>query len=88
MMEILQKYIFGELFITGNPDIKIWELLILCALVTIGNFDTLKSHIEGNLKVGNSEETITSAIIQTMPYVGFPNAISSLKVLKEMTAKK
>ena len=38
--------------------------------------------IKGSLKAGNSEETITAAIIQCLPYVGFPNTIAALKTLK------
>ena len=80
----LTEFCFGDIYTRDALDIKTRELLILTVLVTNGKFDTLESHIKGNLKVGNSKETITSAIIQAMPYVGFPNAISSLKVLKKV----
>ena len=84
LLSILQKYIFGEVFTVGELDIKTRELLVIALLTTTGNFDTLKSHIEGNLKVGNSKEIIAAAIIQAMPYTGFPNAISALKTLKDV----
>lgn len=84
MMEILQKYIFGEVFTVGELDLKTREMLIIPILVTTGNSQTLKSHIEGNLKAGNSEETITAVIIQCLPYVGFPNTLAALRTVKEV----
>ena len=38
----------------------------------------------GCLKAGNSVETILAAIIQVMPYVGFPNGMRALKIAKEI----
>lgn len=61
--------------------------MFVAALVTTGNSVTLKSHIKGNLKAGNSKETLTAAIIQCLPYVGFPNTLSALKTLKEVLSE-
>ena len=80
---LLTEVCFGDFYTRGGLNLKTRELLILAILVTQGNENTLKSHIKGNLKVGNSKEDITSAIIQCMPYVGFPNALRALYVLKE-----
>ena len=88
MMAILQKYIFGEVFTVGELDIKTRELLFVSALVTTGNTTTLKSHIKGSIKAGNSAETVTAAIIQCMPYVGFPNTLAALRTLKEVLSEK
>ena len=61
---------------------------MISILVTTGNTETLKSHIKGNLKAGNSIETITAAIIQCLPYVGFPNTLSALRALKDVLPEK
>ncbi len=80
----LTEVCFGDFYTRNGLDIKTRELLFISALVTTGNTVTLKSHIKGNLKAGNSKETVTAAIIQCLPYVGFPNTLASLKVLKEV----
>lgn len=80
----LTEFCFGDFYTREGLDIKTRELLVIALLTTTGNFDTLKSHIKGNLKVGNSKEIIAAAIIQAMPYTGFPNAISALKTLKDV----
>ena len=79
---------FGDFYTRDGLDLKTRELLILSILVTQGNYNTLKSHIKGNLKAVNSKEQITATIIQCLPYVGFPNTISALKTLKEVLNEK
>lgn len=82
--KLLTEVCFGDFYTRKGLDIKTRELIVLSILVTTGDSDTLKSHIKGNLKVGNSEKIITAVIIQCMPYTGFPNALKALKVLKEV----
>ena len=83
----LTEVCFGDFYTRKGLDLKTRELLVISLLVTTGNTGTLKSHIKGNLKAGNSKETITAAIIQCLPYVGFPNTIAALKALKEVLAE-
>ena len=73
----------GDIYTRGGLDVKTRELLAIGILVTTGNMQTLQSHIAGSIRAGNSPETVTAAIIQCMPYVGFPNALNALKVLKD-----
>ena len=79
----LTEVCFGDFYTREGLDIKTRELLFVAALVTTGNNTTLKSHLKGSLKAGNSKEILTAAIIQCLPYVGFPNTIAALKLLKD-----
>ena len=79
----LTEFCFGDIYTSGGLDVKTRELLAIGILVTTGNMQTLQSHIAGSIRAGNSPETVTAAIIQCMPYVGFPNALNALKVLKD-----
>ncbi len=81
---LLTEVCFGDFYTRKGLDLKTRELLTISVLMSLGKFDTLKSHIKGNLKVGNSPKTITAAIIQVLPYTGFPYGISALKVAKEV----
>ena len=85
----LTEVCFGDFYTREGLDLKTRELLMLSALVTTGNNTvTLKSHIKGNLIAGNSKETITAAIIQCLPYVGFPNTLAALRTLKDVLNEK
>ena len=43
----------------------------------------MASHAVGNLKVGNSKETLVSAMVQALPYVGFPRVLNALYAIQE-----
>lgn len=78
----LTEFCFGDIYTRNGLDVKKRELMTISILVTTGDTETLKSHIKGALKAGNSKETITAAMIQCLPYVGFPKTIAALKCLK------
>ena len=82
VLNFLTEVCFGDFYSRDGLDLKTREVLILSVLVTTGNSEALKSHIKGNLKAGNSKETITAVIIQCLPYIGFPNTLDALKILK------
>ena len=71
-MDILQKYIFGEVFEVGNLDIKTRELLTVTTLTCLQTLPQLKAHINGALNAGNTCIEIREAIYQCAPFIGFP----------------
>ncbi len=79
----LTEVCFGDFYTRQGLDIKTRELLALVILVTKDDERTLRSHIKGSIKAGNTPETVAAAIIQCMPYTGTPNALHALKILKE-----
>ncbi len=80
----LTEVCFGDFYTREGLDLKTRELLTIAILTTTKNVDTLKSHIKGNLKAGNSIETVTASIIQIMPYIGFPDSFQALKAVQEI----
>ena len=83
----LTEFCFGDIYTRRGLDLKTRELMTIAVLVTNGQTSVLKSHIQGAIKAGNTKEEVTAAIIQCLPYVGFPNALASLKALKELDLK-
>ena len=80
---LLSEVCFGDFYTRKGLDLKTRELLVLAILITDGSESTLKSHIKGNLKAGNTKEDIVSAIIQCMPYVGFSKTFKALYIFKD-----
>lgn len=78
----LTEYYFGEICTRGGLDLKTRELLVYCVLTTIEADSQLRSHTLGNIKLGNSRETLAAAVIQCLPYIGFPPALKALTVIK------
>ncbi len=88
MGENLAKFLtelnFGDFYTRGGMDIKTRELLVLAILTTLGQTGPFKSHVIGNLKLGNSLETQCAVIMQAMPYCGIPFAFGSFNVIKQV----
>lgn len=79
----LTEFCFGDIYTRKGLDVKTRELLAYCILTTLEAEDQLRSHARGNLIAGNSKETLAAAVIQCLPYIGFPPAIKALKIIKE-----
>lgn len=78
---------FGDFYTRKGLDLKTRELLTYCVLTTIGAETQLNAHIPANIKLGNSKEILSAAVIQSMPYIGFPPAIKALKIIKDYQEK-
>jgi 4-carboxymuconolactone decarboxylase len=84
---ILTESGFGDFYTREGLNVKIRELMIFCALVTLGGTERqMASHAVGNLKAGNSKETLISAMVQCYPYIGFPRISNAINVIKEAKA--
>ena len=87
-MDILQKYIFGEVFEVGNLDIKTRELLTVTTLACMQTLPQLKAHINGALNAGNSPIEIREAIYQCAPFIGFPKTLNAIAVFNEVIKER
>jgi 4-carboxymuconolactone decarboxylase len=75
---------FGDFYTRGGLDIKTRELMIFCALTTLGGTERqMASHAVGNMKVGNDKETLISALVQLYPYIGFPRIANAIYAIKD-----
>ena len=81
---ILTESLFGDFYTREGLDVQTRELMIFCALATLGGTERqMASHAVGNLKVGNNKETLYSAMVHIYPYVGFPRIANAINVIKE-----
>ena len=83
----LTDYFFGEIYSRGALDLPTRELLGYCVLTALEAESQLHSHYHGNINAGNTPETLTAAVIQCLPYVGFPAAIKALRIIRQEYAK-
>jgi 4-carboxymuconolactone decarboxylase len=82
----LTELCFGDLYTRAGLDLQTRELLILCVLCALGGTDLqIKSHAIGNLKVGNSRETVVSAITFCLPFIGFPRTLNAINIVKDVS---
>ena len=72
MMDILQKFIFGDVFQTGNLTLKQREMITCITLATMQTLPQLKAHAGAALNVGVTPEELREVMYLTAPFIGFP----------------
>ena len=85
MNESLPRFLtevgFDDFYTRSGLDLKTRELLSLCVLAAIGAESQIHSHSKGNIKAGNDKATQIAAMIQCLPYIGFPNALNAIRII-------
>ena len=83
-MQILQRYIFGELCYTGSLNNRTRELVTVTVLTAIQALPQLKAHLNACLNVGCTPVELREAIYQCAPFIGFPRTLNAIGVLNEV----
>ncbi len=83
-MQILQRYIFGELCYTGSLDNRMRELVTITVLTVLNTLPQLKAHLGACLNVGCTPVELREAIYQCAPFIGFPKTLNAIGVLNEV----
>ena len=80
LMEILQKYIFSDVFSTGDLTVKEREMITVVCLTSIQCLPQLKAHLNGALNAGNTPLELREAIYTCFNFLGFPRTLNALEV--------
>lgn len=81
----LSAFCFGDIYTRSGLDLKTRELLTLCILSALGGCENqVRSHVSGNLSVGNDKTTLIEAVTQCLPYIGFPRTLNALACINEV----
>jgi 4-carboxymuconolactone decarboxylase len=85
IQDYLAANCFGDYYTRNGLDIQLRELLTFSMLITMGGVESqVKSHIQANINVGNTKETLIGITTQLLPYIGYPrtlNALNSINVV-------
>lgn len=84
----VQGFAYDEVMSRSGLDLKTRELLAITALVGLGAPNELATHLEGALRIGASEREVREAIIQTALFVGFPRALTAMKLLGKVLERR
>lgn len=87
-MQILQRYIFGELCYTGSLDNRMRELVTITVLTVIQALPQLKAHLNACLNVGCTPVELRETVYQCAPFLGFPRTLNAIGVLNEVLADR
>lgn len=83
-MNILQRFIFGEVFYIGNLGDTTRELISITALVTNQTLPQLKVHTNAALNIGVTPIEIREVVYQTALFIGFPKVPNALDTINSV----
>ena len=81
----LTEFCFGDFYSRDGLTVARRELLVLCALATIGDTAAqLGPHGRACIQTGNSKTTVVAALAHCFPYIGFPRAVAAIRAVKDL----
>lgn len=80
--DTLTDFCFGDFYTRKGLDIKQRELLSLVILTAMGAEKQIEAHVVGAMRAGNDKEKLLAAMVQAIPYIGLPNAMTAINMIK------
>ena len=83
--QFLTEFCFGDFYTREGLTLAQRELLVLCALATIGDTAAqLGPHGRACLQTGNTKTEVVAALVHCFPYIGFPRAVAAIRAVKDL----
>lgn len=86
--DIINNYIYGDVYFHGNLDLKLRQLILIVVNTTNHTLKALKEHVIGALNVNVSPEEIKEAVYQCTPYIGLGKVEEALDVINNVFKTK
>jgi 4-carboxymuconolactone decarboxylase len=84
IMEILRRFIFGDVFDTGMLDDPTRELITVTVLACLQTLPQLRPHTAAALHVGVQPIEIREAVHQLAPFIGFPPTLNAVGTVNDV----
>lgn len=85
LQRALSANCFGDYQTRTGLDARQRELLTFAMLVSLGGCESqVKGHIRGNVTAGNDRRVLLGAVMQLLPYIGYPRTLNAVACLEEV----
>lgn len=85
LQRALSANCFGDYQTRRGLDARQRELLTFAMLVSLGGCESqVKGHIRGNVAAGNDRRVLLGAVMQLLPYIGYPRTLNAVACLEEL----
>lgn len=79
LRDMLSAFCFGDVYTRKGLDLRTREILTFCIISSLGGCESqVKSHVQGNVNVGNTKGNLIDALTCCLPYIGFPRTLNAL----------
>ena len=80
---LLTSGAFGDMETRSGLDVATRELVSLVAIAALGAAAQLRPHVAGAIRAGSSRQRVAAALVQVLPYIGGPYALSGLVLVAD-----
>lgn len=88
LSDYIVSFAFGDIYSRTSLTPQEQTMVTISTLVALGAEPQLKLHMNVGFNVGLTKEKIVGALIQCIPYIGFPRVLNALTLLKEVMAER
>ena len=86
IQDYLSANCFGDYYTRDGLELKERELLTFALLASLGGADSqLRSHVQGNLNIGNDKSVLLDTITQLLPYIGYPRSLNAIAAVNKIS---
>ena len=84
LRKMIVEFAYGDVYSRDGLGKKKRALVVITAVVTQGAAPQTKTHITRGLHAGLTPEEIVEAVLQLVPYIGFPRVQNALTIAQEI----
>lgn len=88
LRKMIVEFAYGDVYSRPGLDVKSRALVVITAVVTQGAAPQTKTHITRGLHAGLTPKEIVEALLQLVPYIGFPRVQNALKIAQQVFQEK
>lgn len=77
--DIPSAFCFEDVYTRKGLDLRTRGILTFCIVNSLGGCESqVKSHVQGNVSMGNTKGNLIGALTCCLPYTGFPRTLNAL----------
>ncbi|MFJ6266366.1 carboxymuconolactone decarboxylase family protein [Lysinibacillus xylanilyticus] len=84
LRKMIIEFAYGDVYSRPGLDAKSRALVVITAVVTQGAAPQTKTHIKRGLHAGLTQTEIVEALLQLVPYIGFPRVQNALTIRRRL----
>ena len=88
LRKMIVEFAYGDIYSRDGLGKKKRALVVITAVVTQGAAPQTKTHITRGLHAGLTPKEIVEALLQLVPYIGFPRVQNALTIAQEIVREQ
>ncbi|MET4563132.1 4-carboxymuconolactone decarboxylase [Lysinibacillus parviboronicapiens] len=88
LRKMIIEFAYGDVYSRPGLEAKSRALVVITAVVTQGAEPQTKTHIKRGLHAGLTPTEIVEALLQLVPYIGFPRVQNALTMAQQVFQEK